>query len=164
MVGDWDTYVKRTSGCGKCQKQFAEQETYHATLCEAGEGFERRDFCQACWSDDLNKTAFSTWQARVPKKEEKKRLFVDDQVLLDFFKRLTEASDETKQGFCFVLALILMRKRLLKYVSTEQKDDLEIWIMRLPSEDKEYKVPNPHLDDAQIEQIRTELSTVLAGD
>jgi len=165
MAGEWDTYVKRTGSCCKCQKEFKEQETYQATLYEVSEGFVRRDFCQECWSDQFRDEAFSFWQARVPKKEEKKRIFLDDTVLVDFFKRLTEAEDESKQGFCFVLALILMRKRVLKYVSTEQKPGgLEVWIMKLTGDDKEYKVPNPHLDDEQIEKIRAELTNVLAGD
>jgi len=165
MAGEWDNYVKRTGSCNKCQKTFQELETYQATLVEASEGFERRDYCQECWSDEFRTQAFSFWQARVPKKEEKKKLFVDDAVLLDFFKRLTESEDESKSGFCFVLALILMRKRALKYISTTQKDNgLEVWIMKLTGDDKEYKVPNPHLDDEQIEKIRTELTSVLAGD
>jgi hypothetical protein len=162
---EWDNLVKRTGSCTKCQKAFHEQELYNATLFEAPEGFARRDFCQACWTEDFRKEAFSFWQARVPKKEEKKKLFVDDTVLLDFFRRLTENPDETKSGFCFVLALILMRKRILKYVSTlPRSDGREIWMMKLSGEDKEFKVPNPHLDDQQIEQIRSELTNVLTGD
>ncbi len=164
MTVEWDNVVKRTGGCSKCQKGFAEQELYNATLVEAAEGFERRDFCQTCWTEDFRKEAFSFWQARVPKKEEKKKLFVDDAVLVDFFRRLTESEDEAKGGFCFVLALILMRKRILKYVTTVQRPEgQEFWMMKISGEEKEYKVPNPHLDDQQIEQIRSELTGVLAG-
>jgi len=164
MVGEWDTYVKRTGTCRKCQREFTEQESYQATLVEIPEGFERRDYCRECWTDEYRRESFSSWQARVPKKEEKKRLFVDDQVLMDFFRRLAESDEEGKSGFRFVLALILMRKRLLKYGGTETKDGVEIWVMRPAGEDREYKIPNPHLDDEQIEKIRTELSNVLAGD
>lgn len=165
MTGEWDTVARRSGACSKCQKVLQEQEYYHATLKTASEGFERRDFCQACWTDEDRNEAFSFWQARIPKKEEKKRLFVDNEVLLDFFRRLTETEEEGRKGFCFVLALILMRKRLLKYVSTEQKPDgEEIWIMKMAGEEKDYRVPNPHLDDEAIEKIRAELSSVLAGD
>ena len=164
MSVEWDNVVKRTGSCSLCQKGFLEQELYNATLVEAAEGFERRDFCQTCWTEDLRKEAFSFWHARVPKKEEKKKLFVDDTVLVEFFRRLIEGGDETKGGFCFVLALILMRKRVLKYVSTLQQDGQEFWMMKMSGEEKEYKVPNPHLDDQQIDKIRSELTSVLAGD
>jgi len=165
MPVEWDNAVKRTGSCSQCQKGFQELELYNATLVEAEDGFQRRDFCQACWSESFRDQAFSYWQAKVPKKEEKKKLFVDDTVLMDFFRRLTENPDESKNGFCFVLALILLRKRLLKYVSTEpQKDGSEVWLMKISGDDKDYKVPNPHLDDQQIEQIRSELTSVLSGD
>jgi len=161
---EWENYVKRTGACSKCQKAFEEQEVYHATLNESKEGFERRDYCQSCWSDLLRDESFSFWQAKVPKKEERRKLFVDDVVLVDFFKRLMESPDPAKAGFGFVLALILMRKRLLKYVSTTMKDDFEIWNMKLSGDQREYQVPNPHLDDQQIEKIRSELSSVLASE
>jgi hypothetical protein len=165
MSSDWEMYVKRTGMCSQCAKPFVEEEIYNASLFSADEGFQRKDFCKECWNDDVKSNSFSHWQAKVPKKEEKKKLFVDDQVLIDFFKRLIETDDPSKAGFTFVLALILMRKRLLKYISTETHENgTEIWVMKLIRDEKEYKVPNPHLDDQNIEMIRTELNNVLAGE
>jgi hypothetical protein len=164
-MAEWENHVKRTGGCCKCEKRFEEAEVYHASLNTVKDGFERRDYCHECWSDQLRDESFSFWQARVPRKEEKKKLLVDDAVLMDFFKRLTESDDEEKSGFRFVLALILMRKRKLHYLSTQQgKSGEEIWIMKLVKDTKEYKVPNPQLDDEQIEKIRAGLDTVLASD
>jgi hypothetical protein len=164
-MAEWENYVKRTGACCKCERAFAEQEVYQATLNEVKDGFERRDYCGQCWNDQLRDESFSFWQAKVPRKEEKKQLFVDDTVLVDFFKRLSETDDEEKQGFCFVLALILMRKRLLKYLSTEQKKSgQEVWVMKLTGDTKEYKICNPQLDDEEITKIQSELSNVLAGE
>ena len=45
----------------------------------------------------------------------------------------TESAEETRPqriAFRFVLALILMRKRLLKYEETQSEDGMEIWRMR----------------------------------
>ncbi len=166
MAKDWDEIVRRTGACGKCGKVFAEEEEYFATLNESKDkGFERLDFCLSCWSDAYRDASFSFWQARVPKKEEKKKLLVDNDVLVDFFKRLISGDDESKEGFIFVLSLILMRKRILKYISTLQDGDgKEQWIMKLTGGDVEYKVTNPHLDDEQIEKIRAGLGGILAGD
>jgi hypothetical protein len=164
-MAEWENYVKRTGGCSKCEKEFEELEVYHATLNEVKDGFERRDYCRDCWSETLRDESFSFWQAKVPKKEEKKKLLVDDSVLFEFFKRLADSDDESKNGFRFVLALILMRKRLLKYVSTETgKKGEEIWVMKLTGENKDCRISNPQLDDAEIEKIRSELDTILAGE
>ncbi len=165
MAKDWDSVVKRIGRCSKCEKEFTEHQEYYASLREGEQDFERNDYCLDCWSDELRKESFSFWKAKIPGKEEKKKLLVDNEVLIDFFRRLVESDDESKRGFTFVLALILMRKRILKYIETKRDDSgQEIWIMKLAKEDKEYNVINPHLDDEQIEQIREGLGSILAGD
>ncbi len=165
MAKDWDSVVKRNGQCSKCEKSFEEHQEYYACLKETQEGFERYEYCPDCWDDKFREESFSFWKARVPGREEKKKLLVDNEILIEFFKRLTESDDESKQGFIFVLALILMRKRILKYLNTKTTDDgKEIWIMKLSKEDKEYHIVNPHLDDQQIEQIREGLGNILAGD
>ena len=164
-MAEWENYVKKTGVCCKCDKKLEEAEIYHASLNAIKDGFGRQDFCDECWSDELRDESFSFWTAKVPKKNEKKKLLVDDAVLIEFFKRLVESDSDEKSGFRFVLALSLMRKRKLAYVSTENSDSgEEIWIMKMVKETKPYRLPNPQLDDEQIENIRLELETVLAGD
>ncbi len=165
MAKDWDSVVKRIGRCSKCEREFAEHQEYYACLREGEQDFERDDYCLDCWDDKLREESFSFWKAKIPSKEEKKKLLVDNEILIDFFKKLIESGDESKQGFTFVLSLILMRKRILKYVETQYGNDgREIWIMKLAKEEKEYNVINPHLDDEQIERVREELSSILAGD
>jgi hypothetical protein len=40
---------------------------------------------------------------------------MDDEELLDLFESLEDANEPKKQAFRFLLALLLVRKRLLKY-------------------------------------------------
>ena len=54
----------------------------------------------------------------MPKGEQKKKIFVDDQVLCEIFERLADTTEPPKLNFRFVLGLILMRKahdRLRRY-------------------------------------------------
>ncbi len=165
MGKDWDSVVKRIGRCSKCGKEFEEYQEYYACLKEGEQDFERNDYCLDCWNEELKQESFSFWKGKVPGKEEKKKLLVDNEILIDFFKRLAESDDESKEGFTFVLALILMRKRILKYIDTKRDEEgKEIWVMKLAKENKEYFVANPHLDDEQIERIREGLNSILAGD
>jgi hypothetical protein len=100
----------------------------------------------------------------VPEPTEKKKLLVDDEVLLEFFERLGEASERVKINFRFVLALILMRKRILKYQQTQLRDGQEIWIMGQVREQTKHEVLNPRLDDAQIEEVSEQLSAILRSE
>ena len=65
--------------------------------------------------DKSNLLAF--WQTVMPASEEKKKVFVDDEVLCTLFERLAETTEPSKVNFRFVLGLILMRKRLVIYES-----------------------------------------------
>lgn len=64
---------------------------------------------------------FAVWRARVPMAGEKRRLLADDDVLLEVFDQMTEtvgsggvgAGDGRAESFRFVLALLLVRKKLL---------------------------------------------------
>ncbi len=166
MGKDWENYIKRQGFCSRCNREFQELEEYYGTLFEMDTGFTRYDFCTACWSDEIKEQCFSYWKGKIPKKDEKKKLFIDDETLTDFFKRLVESNDPQKYGFTFVLTLILMRKRILKYIDT-QIDDInrqEIWTVKLRNDDNEYKVVNPKLSEEDIEKIREEISAILVGE
>ena len=63
-----------------------------------------------------------------------------------------------------VLALILMRKRLLKYEQTQREGDSEIWQMRLMKDRSEHSVANPRLTDDQIEDVSRQLGAILHTD
>ncbi len=151
--------------CAATGRQLAEGEEHYAVLFDEGETFRREDYSLEAW-EGPPADAFCFFKTRVPVKEKKKRLLVDDDVLVNFFTRLADETLESRMHFRFVLALILMRKRILKYEDTVREDDREFWMMRLVK-DKDgslHKVLNPQLNDAQIEKVSGELSAILHGD
>ena len=160
--GDW--HVARPSGtCNQCRQTLPADQEFIATLLEQGEHFERVDYCQKCW-DDTQPSVFSFWKTRLPEKEEKQKTFVDNDVLMNLFLRLENSSEVTKLNFRFVLALILMQKRRLKYEQTEHEGEQEYWIVRTSGQQQTHKGENPRLDQQQIEQVTAELGTILATD
>jgi len=170
-----------------------------ATAAEAPSPFVRVDFCQGCWDEGrrpegLSPEAlglvepgpsaararlamFSFWRTTVPLPQQKKKLLVDDTVLADVFQRMEGKTDPQEVRFRFVLALILMRKRLLKYEGTEEAPVVtdaaaprapEIWRM-LPKAREAgggwgaaVHVINPHLTAEQITEVSQQLSAILA--
>jgi hypothetical protein len=161
-MAEWN--VGKTAGtCCVTQKQLVENEEHYSALFETNEGFERRDYCLEAWAGPPDE-AICFWKARVPAKEEKKRMFVDDDVLMNFFMRLADAEDPLKLNFRFVLGLILMRKRLLKYEQTVREDNAEFWVMQFVKDKTPHRVLNPSLDDAQIREVSGQLTAILHGD
>jgi hypothetical protein len=157
---DWNiAKSQRVCGCGR---ELEENEPYFAALYEEGDGFVRRDYCLACWEKaKAEGDCFSFWRAVVPPKEEKRRLFADDEVLIDFFTRLEHAEEEQRRHFYYLLALILMRKKILKFEDIERDADREVLCLRLPREDRLFRVPDPQLSEEQVEAVKEQLSQIL---
>ena len=93
--------------------------------------------------------------------QEKKQLFIDDEMLLAFFERLAEETDEEKLNFRFVLTLVLMRKRRLKYMHQVIDDGSEVWHMRVAGEGRMVTVINPELTEDKIEELSSQIGQIL---
>jgi len=81
-----------------------------------------------------------------------------------FFERLAEETDEEKINFRFVLMLVLMRKRRLKYESSKIQDNKEIWCLRIAGTKDAVEVINPHLDEEQMKQLSSQIGQILQVD
>jgi len=156
--------VERTSGlCQGTGNKLQPGDEYYAALKETESGFSRCDYSREYW-EEHKPEVYSFWQTQVPMPNQKKKLFVDDGLLINFFERLAEEKELIKINFRFVLALILMRKRILKYVDSRREDDVEIWRMRMVRSTDIHEVVNPHLDEEQIQEVSQELSQILQGE
>ncbi len=144
-------------------------------------GMQRLDVSKEAWEAGFRpERLFCYWKTTVPEPNEKKKLFVDDAVLMNLLRRLEDATEPQRLAFRYVLALILMRKKLLRFDGTEQhtaeQDDESIeqeWWVLTPkqdvskghfgrwAEDDTIKVLDPHLDESQIEQVAYQLGEIL---
>ena len=161
-MSEWEIN-KPLGQCSGTERTIESGEEYFAALVETEEGLQRRDFCADYWGDQ-KPDVFCYWKTRLPEPNQKKQLFVDDQMLMAFFERLEKETEQEKINFRFVLAMILMRKRILKYDETINKDDKEIWRLRIVGEKHIVEVVNPHLDDEQTEQLSSQMGEILHTD
>jgi hypothetical protein len=158
-MDDWEV-SKPLGQCSGTGKKIKYGEEYFATLMETDEGLQRRDFCADYWQAE-SPDVFCYWKTKLPSPDEKKHKFIDDDMLMAFFERLEEETKQEKINFRFVLALILMRKRRLKYDSSEMQDDKEIWRLRAVGGKETVEVINPHLDEQQVEQLSSQIGEIL---
>ncbi len=83
-------------------------------------GFRRLDVSLEAWEQgNRPDRVFAHWKAEVPQPNERKKVFVDNDVLLNLLRRLADADAPDRIAFRFVLALILMRKKMVRYDRTE---------------------------------------------
>ena len=153
-------------------------------------GFQRVDVSLDAWKEGHRPPRlFGHWKAVVPEPNQKKKLLVDDDVLMNLLRRLADATEPNRIAFRFVLALILMRKKLLRYDGTAKKQaNVEVtqedgstvtqeveqeWWQMTPkldvskgifgkwNEEEAIDVLDPHLDEQQIQQVGEQVSEIL---
>ncbi len=161
-MDEWEI-DKPLGQCWGTGKKIEYGEEYFAALVETEQGLQRRDFCADYWQAE-KPDVFCYWKSKLPHPDQKKQIFVDDKMLLAFFERLGKEREQEKINFRFVLALILMRKRRLKYDSSKIEGDKEIWRLRIAGDKRFVEVINPHLDEEQIEQLSSQISQILQVD
>jgi hypothetical protein len=161
-MADWE--IKKTLGqCCGTDRKLEVSEEYFAALIETDEGFERRDFSVEFW-ERQKPDVYCFWKTKIPDSAQKKKIFVDDEMLMTFFERLATEKDEEKVNFRFVLTLVLMRKRKLKYDSSRTSEERETWTLKVTGENRTVDVINPHLTEEQVEQLSSQMGQILQVD
>lgn len=167
--------ITRTAGrCAACETEMQPQQEFTAAVREAvdedgEEQLLREDYCLGCWESrreqvSADRSVLGIWQSRVPAPKEKKKTFVDDEVLVSFFERLDGAEEPAKVQFRYVLALILMRKKVLIYDGLESGEGDRPWRMHFRGSGKTCVVVDPHMDEDKIAEVSRQLGDVLEGD
>jgi hypothetical protein len=161
-MADWE--IKRPLGeCSGSGRKIETGQEYYGALVETEQGLERRDFSVEFW-ESAKPGVFCFWKTRLAAADQKKDIFVDDEMLMAFFERLANETEQDKINFRFVLALVLMRKRRLKYDATKQEVGREIWRLRVTGDTQIVEVVNPHLSEEQIEQLSSQIGQILQMD
>ena len=147
-------------------------------------GMKRVDVSEGAWGQGFRPPGlFSFWKTVVPDPQAKKKMFVDDAVLMNLLRRLEGTQEPQRQAFRYVVALILMRKKLVRYDGVEREEitgesdvPAREWWMLTPkvdvskghfgkwNEDEVLRVLDPKLDEVGIEQVTRQLGEVLEAE
>ena len=161
-MAEWE--IEKSLGqCYGTGQKFEVGSEYFAALVETDQGFERRDYSIEYWQAE-KPPVYCYWKTKLPDAGQKKKLFVDDDMLMTFFQRLAEETDPERINFRFIVTLVLMRKRRLKYNSSRIEDSIEVWTMRVTGQDRNVEVVNPNLTEDKIEQLSSQISQILQVD
>jgi hypothetical protein len=154
--------VPRPAGhCAVTGRKIEAGEKLFAAIRETPEGIERVDVSPEAWEkfDRANLLAF--WQTVMPAHEQKKKVFVDDEVLSTLFERLADATEPLKVNFRFVLGLILMRKRLIVFEESRHEEGRDVWVVRMKGRDERLDLIDPKLDEQQVSEVSSQLGEIL---
>jgi len=166
-----------TRKCAATGRELGTGERFVAALVQRpdAEAFERVDFSGEAWEKGARPPTemllYGFWRGVVPEPGAKKRLLIDDQSLLELFEQSGDELEGSGGGkeraaFRFVLALILMRKRLLVQEGSRRGAMLvrPRGVPKPPEGPALVEVADPGLDEATIAGVTQQLGAVLNGE
>jgi hypothetical protein len=152
-----------TRRCAITGRELQPGEKVFTALLEDGGRFLRQDYCSEAWQGPPP-GAFSFWCGRVPAQEESNKPHFDDELLCDCFQRLEGQADPGRVNFRYVVALLLMRRKRLKFEEARKEGGQELLVLRCTRTGARHQVVNPGLTEEPMRAVQEEVFSVLGWD
>jgi hypothetical protein len=149
-----------TRRCSLSGRELRPGEPYYSVLLEEDGKFVRKDFSVEAWQG-APEGAFSFWKGRLTTPQGKRRLPIDDEMLVECFGRLEGQLEPSRLRFRYVVALLLMRRRRLRFEQTEQDGSQEVMWMRCTRTGARHAVVNPGLTDEELATVQEDVFQAL---
>jgi len=148
-----------TRRCAGTGREFAPGEVFYSVLIDDGNSLTRQDYSKEAWQGPPENSV-GWWKSQMPGASDKRMHWAPNEVMLHFFEQLAEQPD--KQDMRYVLALLLVRRRVLRQEESEiDPQGREVLVLYCPRRDVTYQVPAVMPDEARINEIQEELAKLL---
>lgn len=145
---------------------FADQEHYYTVLLEERHAFERLDLSADAWKTHgpeilARPNLVSHWRGiyQAPPASAPEAIRKDDAESL--LRKLLDLRDERYAPACFILAVMLERKRILKVKAQLHENGRRVFIYEHPASGDVLTVADPGLQLAQLAEVQRDVSDLL---
>ena len=154
---------QRSEICNATHRPFAPGELFYTLLYREGDGFRREDLSEEAWRDrNENIQPFSFWKTKFEPAPPPAPEALPKENAEQLFRRLI-TQPEAPPNACFVLAVMLERKRLLKQVRTEIANGDRLLIYEHRETGDVFIVRDPQLRLSELERVQDEVAALLRG-
>lgn len=153
---------RATQACAQCSREFNQGETFWNRLVDDPQTrteqstLRRENYCQDHWPAPGESFCYWRSQRRV---EEGGPRMLDSDSLLSIFRELVSSDESRKLNFRYLLALILLRKKILK----EDRENTSSSMMSVTDGVDVFEVPIPRMDDASRKLAEEDLGQIIVG-
>ena len=156
----FDFEIQRcTRVCCETGEPLLPGETFYSVLQWEENEIVRKDFRAASWSGPPE-DAIGWWQGVMPTPQARGPDWAPDDVLLQYFDELGGQPDQ--ETLRYVLALLLVRRRILRLVDSESQPDELVAMAPLTEQRYTVKVRRPAPDE--LETLEGHLRELLVAD
>jgi hypothetical protein len=159
IVPVMDYEIRRSERhCARTGRELAPGEEFYSVLTRAGAELVRQDFATDAWQGPPE-NAVGWWKARVPAPDAKRMHWAPNDVILGLFDEL--AGQPEQADLRYVLALLLIRRRVMRLEETQQGDEGETMLLYCARREAEYRVAAAPPSDDRVKAIQEELARLL---
>lgn len=159
LPNDW-AIKHRADACNVTGRPFVSGEYFYTLLFREADGYRREDLSEEAWSNrNQNIQPFSFWKTRYEPlppaseplpKEDAEQLF-----------RCLIASENPPAAACYVLAVMLERKRILKQIKTQDAENGRVLVYEHGASGDVFIVTDPQLRLTELENVQGEVAQLL---
>ena len=157
----------RAHACQACERHFKKDEVYHTLLFDEPAGLKRMDVCGACWTSQYSlgasdrKGFISHWQGVYVPPPPAPPEAIGRESAESLLRKLVALGDAQHQAACYILAVMLERKRLLKIQSQVVRDGERVFVYEQPKTGDVFTIVDPNLQLNQLDEVQRDVARLL---
>ncbi len=156
LANDWPI-KQRSLSCNATLRAFAPGETFYTLLHREGDGFRREDLSEEAWKNrNENIRPFSFWKSKFEPEPSPAPEPLAKENAEELFRRLIVQTDMPTHA-CYVLAVMLERKRVLKQVRAEESAGQRLLVYEHARNGDVFIVTDPQLRLTDLERVQAEV-------
>jgi hypothetical protein len=166
-MNEWNIQ-SRSRHCQACEKPFADKQPYHTVLFEEKQMYHRQDICPACWESQYREGAserkgfISQWQGVYHAPPAAPVEAIQKESAESLLRKLIEANDPRHGPVCYILAVMLERKRMLKVKEQVQNENGRVFIYEQVGTGDVFTIADPNLQLDQLAEVQRDTAHLLA--
>lgn len=159
LANDWPI-KHRADACAMTNRPFAPGEQFYTLLFREGNGFRREDLSEEAWAGrNENIRPFSFWKTRYEPPPAAPPEPLPKENAEDLLRRLL--SEKAHPNACYVLAVMLERKRVFRQVKREATGNGPVLIYEHAKNGDVFIVPEVQLHLDELESVQAEVGALL---
>jgi hypothetical protein len=165
-MNEWNIQ-SRAHACQSCESPFADKQLYHTLLFDEKSELRRLDVCDSCWKSQFSeggtdkKNVISRWQGIYEAPPAAPPEAIGKENAETLLRKLIELNDPKHGAVCYILAVMLERKRLLKIKEQLKRDGLRIFIYEQPKTGDVFTITDPNLQLNQLDEVQRDVAHLL---
>lgn len=152
-----------TRCCASTGRTLEPGEKFYGVLSETEGRFVRTDYAADAWSGPPE-GCIAFWAGRIPSRDRPAKPTFNDEHLIGLLTQLGGAEDGPRVNLRYAIALLLMRRKRLKFVDLRRTPAGDLLLLRDSKGGTRHEVLDPRLSEAEIASVQDEVFRQLGWD